>query len=150
MVKAYVCKAAEWVTRSSSDPRRLCFAEEYTVSRLFVMHEFCRFLKGADETLCSNSLPDAYWPKPSRHNAKIRFLDAAIPQPLRSLLLPCSESTNPFGPTSDLSLTLEQFHHQLLMDSIVNRPSTTLKYCSGRARLWPITAPSLLPTVHPA
>ena len=53
MVKAYVCKAAEWVTREALQIHGgFGFAEEYPVSRLFVDARVLSIFEGADETLC--------------------------------------------------------------------------------------------------
>jgi (2S)-methylsuccinyl-CoA dehydrogenase len=53
MVKAYVCKAAEWVTREAMQIHGgYGYAEEYTVSRLFVDARVLSIFEGADETLC--------------------------------------------------------------------------------------------------
>ena len=53
MVKAYVCKAAEWVTREAMQIHGgLGYAEEYTVSRYFVDARVLSIFEGADETLC--------------------------------------------------------------------------------------------------
>ncbi|MBK9972009.1 MAG: acyl-CoA/acyl-ACP dehydrogenase [Acidimicrobiaceae bacterium] len=53
MVKAYVCKAAEWVTREALQIHGgMGYAEEYTVSRLFVDARVLSIFEGADETLC--------------------------------------------------------------------------------------------------
>jgi len=53
MVKAYVCKAAEWVTREAMQIHGgYGFAEEYRVSRLFVDARVLSIFEGADETLC--------------------------------------------------------------------------------------------------
>ncbi|MGE0309408.1 MAG: acyl-CoA dehydrogenase family protein, partial [Acidimicrobiia bacterium] len=53
MVKAYVCKAAEWVTREAMQIHGgFGYAEEYTVSRLFVDARVLSIFEGADETLC--------------------------------------------------------------------------------------------------
>jgi (2S)-methylsuccinyl-CoA dehydrogenase len=53
MVKAYVCRAAEWVTRESMQIHGgMGYAEEYTVSRLFVDARVLSIFEGADETLC--------------------------------------------------------------------------------------------------
>ena len=50
MVKAYVCKAAEWVTREALQIHGgFGFAEEYTVSRLFVDARVLSIFEGADE-----------------------------------------------------------------------------------------------------
>ncbi|HCB37051.1 MAG TPA: acyl-CoA dehydrogenase [Acidimicrobiaceae bacterium] len=52
MLKAYVCKAAEWVTREALQIHGgFGFAEEYTVSRLFVDARVLSIFEGADETL---------------------------------------------------------------------------------------------------
>jgi (2S)-methylsuccinyl-CoA dehydrogenase len=53
MVKAYVCKAAEWVTRESMQIHGgMGYAEEFSVSRLFVDARVLSIFEGADETLC--------------------------------------------------------------------------------------------------
>ena len=53
MVKAYVCRAAEWVTREAMQIHGgMGYAEEYTVSRLFVDARVLSIFEGADETLC--------------------------------------------------------------------------------------------------
>ncbi|HUF99085.1 MAG TPA: acyl-CoA dehydrogenase family protein [Ilumatobacter sp.] len=53
MVKAYVCKAAEWVTREALQIHGgFGYAEEYNVSRLFVDARVLSIFEGADETLC--------------------------------------------------------------------------------------------------
>ena len=53
MVKAYVCKTAEWVTREALQIHGgYGYAEEYTVSRLFVDARVLSIFEGADETLC--------------------------------------------------------------------------------------------------
>jgi (2S)-methylsuccinyl-CoA dehydrogenase len=53
MVKAYVCKAAEWVTREAMQIHGgFGYAEEYPVSRLFLDARVLSIFEGADETLC--------------------------------------------------------------------------------------------------
>ncbi len=53
MIKAYVCKAAEWVTREAMQIHGgFGYAEEYPVSRLFVDARVLSIFEGADETLC--------------------------------------------------------------------------------------------------
>jgi len=53
MVKAYVCKAAEWVSREAMQIHGgFGYAEEYPVSRLFVDARVLSIFEGADETLC--------------------------------------------------------------------------------------------------
>lgn len=53
MIKAYVCKAAEWVTREAMQIHGgYGYAEEYPVSRLFVDARVLSIFEGADETLC--------------------------------------------------------------------------------------------------
>ena len=53
LVKAYVCKAAEWVTREAMQIHGgYGYAEEYAVSRLFVDARVLSIFEGADETLC--------------------------------------------------------------------------------------------------
>ena len=52
MVKAYVCRAAEWVTREAMQIHGgMGYAEEYSVSRLFVDARVLSIFEGADETL---------------------------------------------------------------------------------------------------
>jgi (2S)-methylsuccinyl-CoA dehydrogenase len=53
MVKAFACRAAEWVTREAMQIHGgYGYAEEYTVSRLFVDARVLSIFEGADETLC--------------------------------------------------------------------------------------------------
>jgi len=53
MIKAYACKAAEWVTREAMQIHGgFGYAEEYAVSRLFVDARVLSIFEGADETLC--------------------------------------------------------------------------------------------------
>jgi (2S)-methylsuccinyl-CoA dehydrogenase len=53
MVKAYVCKAAEWVTREAMQIHGgMGYAEEFAVSRLFVDARVLSIFEGADEVLC--------------------------------------------------------------------------------------------------
>lgn len=53
MVKAFVCKAAEWVTREAMQIHGgMGYAEEFAVSRLFVDARVLSIFEGADETLC--------------------------------------------------------------------------------------------------
>ena len=53
LVKAYVCKAAEWVTREAMQIHGgYGYAEEYAVSRYFVDARVLSIFEGADETLC--------------------------------------------------------------------------------------------------
>jgi (2S)-methylsuccinyl-CoA dehydrogenase len=53
MLKAYVCKAAEWVTREAMQIHGgFGYAEEYSVSRYFVDARVLSIFEGADETLC--------------------------------------------------------------------------------------------------
>ncbi|MEO7428129.1 MAG: acyl-CoA dehydrogenase family protein, partial [Acidimicrobiales bacterium] len=53
MVKAYVCRAAEWVTREAMQIHGgMGFAEEYDVSRYFVDARVLSIFEGADEVLC--------------------------------------------------------------------------------------------------
>jgi (2S)-methylsuccinyl-CoA dehydrogenase len=52
MAKAYVCKAAEWVTREAMQIHGgMGYAEEYPVSRYFVDARVLSIFEGADETL---------------------------------------------------------------------------------------------------
>ena len=53
MVKAYVCKAAEWVTREAMQIHGgFGYAEEYPVSRYFVDARVLSIFEGTDELLC--------------------------------------------------------------------------------------------------
>ncbi|MGO8874420.1 MAG: acyl-CoA dehydrogenase family protein [Acidimicrobiales bacterium] len=53
MVKAYVCRAAEWVSREAMQLHGgMGYAEEFPVSRLFVDARVLSIFEGADETLC--------------------------------------------------------------------------------------------------
>jgi (2S)-methylsuccinyl-CoA dehydrogenase len=52
-VKAYVCRAAEWVTREAMQIHGgMGYAEEYDVSRYFVDARVLSIFEGADELLC--------------------------------------------------------------------------------------------------
>lgn len=53
LIKAYVCKAAEWVTREALQIHGgMGYAEEYDVSRYWVDARVLSIFEGADETLC--------------------------------------------------------------------------------------------------
>ena len=53
LLKAYVCKAAEWVTREAMQIHGgMGYAEEYTVSRLWLDARVLSIFEGADEVLC--------------------------------------------------------------------------------------------------
>ncbi len=53
MVKAYVCRAAEWVTREAMQLHGgMGYAEEFPVSRFFVDARVLSIFEGADEILC--------------------------------------------------------------------------------------------------
>jgi (2S)-methylsuccinyl-CoA dehydrogenase len=53
MIKAYVCKAAEWVTREAMQIHGgMGYAEEFAVSRLFLDARVLSIFEGADEILC--------------------------------------------------------------------------------------------------
>lgn len=52
LIKAYVCRAAEWVTREAMQIHGgMGYAEEYAVSRYFVDARVLSIFEGADETL---------------------------------------------------------------------------------------------------
>ncbi|MHB1912591.1 MAG: acyl-CoA dehydrogenase family protein, partial [Acidimicrobiales bacterium] len=52
MVKAYVCRAAEWVTREAMQIHGgMGYAEEFPVSRYFVDARVLSIFEGADEVL---------------------------------------------------------------------------------------------------
>ncbi len=53
MVKAYVCRTAEWVTREAMQLHGgMGYAEEFPVSRYFVDARVLSIFEGTDETLC--------------------------------------------------------------------------------------------------
>ena len=53
MVKAYACRAAEWVSREAMQIHGgMGYAEEFPVSRFFVDSRVLSIFEGADETLC--------------------------------------------------------------------------------------------------
>jgi len=53
MIKAYVCRSAEWVTREALQIHGgMGYAEEFPVSRYFVDARVLSIFEGADETLC--------------------------------------------------------------------------------------------------
>ena len=53
MIKAYVCRAAEWVTREALQIHGgMGYAEEYDVSRYYLDARVLSIFEGADETLC--------------------------------------------------------------------------------------------------
>jgi (2S)-methylsuccinyl-CoA dehydrogenase len=53
MVKAYVCRAAEWVTREAMQLHGgMGYAEEFSVSRYYVDARVLSIFEGADEVLC--------------------------------------------------------------------------------------------------
>ncbi|NLA34800.1 MAG: acyl-CoA/acyl-ACP dehydrogenase, partial [Actinobacteria bacterium] len=53
LIKAYVCKAAEWVSREAMQIHGgMGYAEEYDVSRYWVDARVLSIFEGADETLC--------------------------------------------------------------------------------------------------
>jgi (2S)-methylsuccinyl-CoA dehydrogenase len=53
MLKAYVCRAAEWVTREAMQIHGgMGYAEEFKVSRYFVDARVLSIFEGADELLC--------------------------------------------------------------------------------------------------
>ncbi len=69
MVKAYVCRAAEWVTREAMQLHGgMGYAEEFPVSRYFVDARVLSIFEGADETLClrviAPRLAEAAWARP--------------------------------------------------------------------------------------
>jgi (2S)-methylsuccinyl-CoA dehydrogenase len=52
LIKAYVCRAAEWVTREAMQIHGgMGYAEEFAVSRYFVDARVLSIFEGADETL---------------------------------------------------------------------------------------------------
>ena len=70
MVKAYVCKAAEWVTREAMQIHGgMGYAEEYKVSRYFVDARVLSIFEGADELLCVRG----HRPSPRRERQVVRL-----------------------------------------------------------------------------
>jgi (2S)-methylsuccinyl-CoA dehydrogenase len=68
MVKAYVCKAAEWITREAMQIHGgFGYAEEYAVSRLFVDARVLSIFEGADETLCLKVIARRLVPEANRN-----------------------------------------------------------------------------------
>ena len=66
MVKAYVCRAAEWVTREAMQLHGgMGYAEEFPVSRFFVDARVLSIFEGADETCVCASSPAASPKTPS-------------------------------------------------------------------------------------
>ena len=65
LVKAYVCKAAEWVTREAMQIHGgMGYAEEFPVSRLFVDARVLSIFEGADELLCMRVIARQLSPPP--------------------------------------------------------------------------------------
>ena len=66
MIKAYVCRAAEWVTREALQIHGgMGYAEEFPVSRYFVDARVLSIFEGADETLGPQGRrPRGCWPGP--------------------------------------------------------------------------------------
>src|SRR3546814_15224363 len=64
-VKAYVCKAAEWVTREAMQIHGgMGYAEEYDVSRYFVDARALSIFEGADGTLGPQVIPSRLIQRP--------------------------------------------------------------------------------------
>ena len=74
MVKAYVCKAAEWVTREAMQIHGgMGYAEEFPVSRLFVDARVLSIFEGADETpLPEGDRPPARRSRPLTRLVRVR------------------------------------------------------------------------------
>ena len=92
MVKAYVCKAAEWVTREAMQIHGgMGYAEEYDVSRYFVDARVLSIFEGADETLClkviARRMVEQRWRALDAHRAKDFFRPLAVgaPEPVREI-----------------------------------------------------------------
>ena len=67
MAKAYVCRAAEWVTREAMQLHGgMGYAEEYPVSRYFVDARVLSIFEGADETLCLKVIARRLTEQPAR------------------------------------------------------------------------------------
>ena len=67
MVKAYACRAAEWVTREAMQVHGgMGYAEEYPVSRYFVDARVLSIFEGADETLALKVIARRLLEQPAR------------------------------------------------------------------------------------
>ena len=87
MVKAYVCKAAEWVAREAMQIHGgYGYAEEYPVSRLYVDARVLSIFEGADET----AVPAGHRPTPVRAG---RLTRADLAQTERSTWSAAAPST---------------------------------------------------------
>ena len=90
MVKAYVCKAAEWVTREAMQIHGgMGYAEEYAVSRYFVDARVLSIFEGADETLCLKVIARRLVKRSNRPDNA-----AETPQAVRAGLFPRSLRRN--------------------------------------------------------
>ena len=79
MVKAYVCRSAEWVTREAMQLHGgMGYAEEFPVSRYFVDARVLSIFEGADETLCLRVIA-----RRLAEQALARLSDRAAEQPRR-------------------------------------------------------------------
>ncbi len=86
MVKAYVCKAAEWVTREAMQIHGgYGYAEEYPVSRLFVDARVLSIFEGADETLCLKVIARRLVGRASRATRRVASFGRAGPLRRRSM-----------------------------------------------------------------
>ena len=78
MVKAYVCRAAEWVTREAMQIHGgMGYAEEFAVSRYFVDARVLSIFEGADETLALKVIARA----PAGQRRRLTRRSAAPAQP---------------------------------------------------------------------
>ena len=82
MVKAYVCKAAEWVTREAMQIHGgMGYAEEFDVSRYFVDARVLSIFEGADERSPQGHRPPPDGRAPARSTATLdRVLTDALPR----------------------------------------------------------------------
>jgi len=81
MVKAYGCRAAEWVTREAMQIHGgMGYAEEFPVSRYFVDARVLSIFEGADETLALRSSRGACWRTPAEGQASERRSPARSPR----------------------------------------------------------------------
>ena len=114
MVKAYVCKAAEWVTREAMQIHGgYGYAEEYPVSRLYVDARVLSIFEGADET----AVPEGDRPPPrGAGQGRVARYPGGWPRPAVVPLAPWPSTSAP-SPTTRSPAWVESmrlgFHRHL-------------------------------------